>query len=131
MKSKTYIAEIKCILGLPEGDIEMAVGNGLANACIDCDYEVNEIKKTNYPICNVGDKIYAVVSDKDNGYITKEVEVYEISWNQNGMFYKTYPSLPGITQDKFGKTIFLTQPDAENKMAELILKNEDCENEMV
>ena len=65
MKSKTYIAEIKQhILGLPEGYIEMAVGNGLANAYIDCDYEVNEIKKTNYPICNVGDKIYAIVSDK-------------------------------------------------------------------
>lgn len=47
------------------------------------------------------------------------------------MFYKTYPSLPGITQDKFGKTVFLTQQDAENKMAELILKDEDYENEIV
>lgn len=132
MKSKTYIAEIKQhILGLPESYIEMAIGNGLANAYIDCDYEVNKIEKTNYPICDIGDKIYAVVSDMDNGYITKEAEVYEISWNQNGMFYKTYPSLPGITQDKFGKTVFLTQSDAENKITELILKNEDYENEMV
>lgn len=47
------------------------------------------------------------------------------------MFYKTYPSLPGITQDKFGKTVFLTQQSAENKMTELISKNEDYENEMV
>lgn len=109
----------------------MAVGNELAKAYIDCDYEVNKIKKTSYPICNIEDKIYAVVPDKDNGYIAKEVEVYEISWNQNEMFYKTYPSLPGITQDKFGKTVFLTQQSAENRMSELISKNEDYENEMV
>lgn len=131
MEKKTYLATIEIYDDTSEGGIEMAIGNGLANAYIDCDYEVNEIKKTNYPICNVGDKIYVIVPDKDNDYIAKEVEVYEISWNQNGMFYKTYPSLPGITQDKFGKTVFLTQQSAENKMTELISKNEDYENEMV
>lgn len=120
MKSKTYIAAIEIFYdGVPEGYIEMAVGNGLAKAYIDCDYEVNKIEKTSYPICNIGDKIYAVVPDKDNGYIAKEVEVYEISWNQNGMFYKTYPSLPGITQDKFGKTVFLSKQLANNRAEEL------------
>ena len=97
---KTYLATIEIYDDSSEGDIEMAIGNGLSNSCIDCDYEVNKIERTNHPACNVGDKIYAVVSDKDNGYIAKEVEVYEISWNQNGMFYKTYPSLPGILRKK-------------------------------
>ena len=83
------------------------------------------------PMCEVGDKIYVILPDKNNSYVIKKVDVYEISWNQNGIFYKTYPSLPGITQDKFGKTVFLTQQNAENKMAELILKDEDYENEMI
>ena len=126
MEKKTYLATIEIYDDSLEGDIEMAVGNGLANAYIDCDYEVNKIKKASYPICNVGDKIYVIVPDKDNDYIAKEVEVCEISWNQNGMFYKTYPSLPGITQDKFGKTAFLSQ-QAANSKAEELSKN-DKEN---
>ena len=130
METRVYLATIEIYDDTLEGHIEMAIGDGLANAYIDCIYEVNKIEKSDYPICNVGDKIYAVVPDKDNDYIVKEVEVYEISWNQNGMFYKTYPALPGITQDKFGKTVFLTQQKADNKINYLALKSEDYEYEM-
>lgn len=129
MKNKTYLATIEIYDNASEDSIEMAIGNGIANAYINCDYEINEIKKSNYPICNVGDKIYVVIPDKDKSY-AKEVEVYEIAWNQNGMFYKTYPSFPQITQDKFGETVFLSQQQAEDRVSDLIKKNEACEIEM-
>lgn len=45
MEKKVYLATIEIYDDTSEGSIEMAVGNGLANAYIDCDYEVNEIKK--------------------------------------------------------------------------------------
>lgn len=114
--------------GLVEEDID-AVAEETKTRFLNGDFKKN--CDSFFPTCGVGDKIYVILPDKNNSYVIKKVDVYEVVWNQNGMFYKTYPSLPGITPDKFGETVFLTQQSAENKMAELILKNEDYESEMI
>ena len=81
----------------------------------------NNKENLNNPLCHVGDKLYIVLL-KFAQYVIKECEVYEIVWNQNGMFYQVYPSVPNITQDKFGKTVFLNEKEAEQKAQELTEK---------
>lgn len=70
--------------------------------------------------CKVGDVVYVPTRD-----FISELRIVHISIFENNTFLHwtlntgIYPNLDGFLVDKIGKTVFLTEPEAEAKLKEL------------
>lgn len=70
--------------------------------------------------CKVGDVVYVPTRD-----FISELRIVHISISENNTFLHwtlntgIYPNLDGFLVDKIGKTVFLTEPEAEAKLKEL------------
>ena len=75
--------------------------------------------------CEVGDTVYVPTRD-----FISELRIVHISISKNNTFFHwmlntgIYPNLDGFSVDKIGKTVFLTQSAAEEKLKELRCNND-------
>ena len=66
--------------------------------------------------CKVGDIVYALRYGEDEPFIIVETEIIEIRQNENGWFFILLISSPAYHFEDFGKTVFLTQAEAEEAL---------------
>ena len=67
----------------------------------------------------IGDAIYAIRYGEENNFIVVETKIIEIRQNVNGIFFEPLISHKAYKIDDFGKEIFLTQEEAEQKLKEM------------
>lgn len=97
-----------------------------------CDYETRDIinKLAEYEDleeqglllrfpCKVGDTVYAIRYGEENDFIVVETKIIEIRQNINGIFFEPLISRKAYKTEDFGKEVFLTQAEAEQKLKEM------------
>ena len=67
----------------------------------------------------IGDTIYAIRYREENNFVVVETKIIEIRQNVNGIFFKPLISHKAYKIDDFGKEVFLTQAEAEQKLKEM------------
>lgn len=67
----------------------------------------------------VGDTVYAIRYGEENDFIVVETKIIEIRQNVNGIFFEPLISRKAYKIDDFGKEVFLTQEEAEQKLKEM------------
>lgn len=73
--------------------------------------------------CDVGDLVYVIAYNYEKEkYEIKKTEIIEIKDHCNGWFFVPSLSRPAFRSYDFGKTVFLTKEEAEEKMKTLIGK---------
>lgn len=76
--------------------------------------------------CKIGDKVYAITRDFVSEYTICNIEVYNEGFFFNWKCEKgIYINIRGFTHHQIGVDIFLTQPEAEEKLRELNKENEE------
>ena len=69
--------------------------------------------------CKVGDTVYALRYGEENDFIIVETKIIEIRQNFNGIFFEPLISRKAYKTEDFGKEVFLTQAEAEQKLKEM------------
>ena len=67
----------------------------------------------------VGDTVYAIRYGEENDFIVVETKIIEIRQNVNGIFFEPLISRKAYKIDDFGKEVFLTKEEAEQKLKEM------------
>lgn len=67
----------------------------------------------------VGDTVYVIRYGEENDFIVVETKIIEIRQNVNGIFFEPLISRKAYKIDDFGKEVFLTQAEAEQKLKEM------------
>ena len=67
----------------------------------------------------VGDTVYAIRYGEENDFVVVETKIIEIRQNVNGIFFEPLISRKAYKIDDFGKTVFLTKEEAEQKLKEM------------
>ena len=67
----------------------------------------------------IGDTIYAIRYGEENNFIVVETKIIEIRQNVNGIFFEPLISRKAYKIDDFGKEVFLTKAEAEQKLKEM------------
>lgn len=67
----------------------------------------------------VGDTVYAIRYGEENDFIVVETKIIEIKQNVNGIFFEPLISRKAYKIDDFGKEVFLTKSEAEQKLKEI------------
>ena len=67
----------------------------------------------------VGDTIYTIRYGKENNFVVVETKIIEIRQNVNGIFFEPLISRKAYKIDDFGKEVFLTKSEAEQKLKEM------------
>ena len=125
MKDKLFklivAADKKCDI---TEECQDCVGYGHLNDCISyliADYLI--ANGVTIPICKIGDKLYEVLEDDEEGAFIEELTVTEVG--TKAVFYSSYyPPQDDIRShlpiSEIGKTVFLTREEAEQALAERI-----------
>ena len=66
--------------------------------------------------CKVGNVVYALGYGEDETFVIAETVIIEIRKNQSGWFFIPLISNPAYRIEDFGKTVFLTQAEAEEAL---------------
>lgn len=66
--------------------------------------------------CKVGDTLYRLVPNLYRKYV--EIKIAQFVINKNGIYFTTDKGV-SWSADKIGKTVFLTQDEAEQKLKEM------------
>ena len=66
--------------------------------------------------CKVGDTLYRLVPNLYREYV--EIKIAQFVINKNGIYFTTDKGV-SWSADKIGKTVFLTQAEAEQKLKEM------------
>ena len=66
--------------------------------------------------CKVGDMLYRLVPNLYREYV--EIKIAQFVINKNGIYFTTDKGV-SWSADKIGKTVFLTQAEAEQKLKEM------------
>ena len=66
-----------------------------------------------------GDTVYAIRYGEENDFVVVETKIIEIRQNINGTFFEPLISRKAYKVDDFGKEVFLTQAEAEQKLKEM------------
>ena len=74
--------------------------------------------------CKVGDTVYTIRYGEENDFVVVETKIIEIRQNVNGIFFEPLISRKAYKIDDFGKEVFLTRAEAEQKLKEM-----ECESE--
>ena len=69
--------------------------------------------------CKVGDTVYALRYGEENDFIIVETKIIEIRQNMNGIFFEPLISRKAYKTEDFGKEVFLTQAEAEQKLKQM------------
>lgn len=69
--------------------------------------------------CKVGDTVYALRYGEENDFIIVETKIIEIRQNMNGIFFEPLISRKAYKTEDFGKTVFLTKAEAEQKLKKM------------
>ena len=70
--------------------------------------------------CKVGTQIYAIIYDfEQEKYMITETKIIEVVENCNGRFFRTLKNIPALRLFDFGVRVFLTEEEAEAKLAEM------------
>ena len=72
----------------------------------------------------VGDTVYTIRYGEENDFVVVETKIIEIRQNVNGIFFEPLISRKAYKIDDFGKEVFLTRAEAEQKLKEM-----ECESE--
>lgn len=78
--------------------------------------EWKEAEEQNKPLnflCAVGDTVYTIYSDEDGPFI-REAKIEEVS-----IHHRIWVDSMYFDYDDFGKTVFLTRKEAEDRLAEM------------
>lgn len=67
----------------------------------------------------IGDTIYAIRYGEENDFVVVETKIIEIRQNVNGIFFEPLISRKAYKIDDFGKEIFLTKAEAEQKLKKM------------
>ena len=67
----------------------------------------------------VGDTVYAIRYGEENDFVVVETKIIEIRQNVNGIFFEPLISRKAYKIDDFGKEVFLTRAEAEQKLKEM------------
>ena len=67
----------------------------------------------------VGDTVYAIRYGEENDFVVVETKIIEIRQNVNGIFFEPLISRKAYKIDDFGKEVFLTKAEAEQKLKEM------------
>ena len=67
----------------------------------------------------IGDAIYAIRYGEENNFIVVETKIIEIRQNVNGIFFEPLISRKAYKTEDFGKEVFLTKAEAEQKLKEM------------
>ena len=67
----------------------------------------------------VGDTVYAIRYGEENDFIVVETKIIEIRQNINGTFFEPLISRKAYKTEDFGKEVFLTKAEAEQKLKEM------------
>ena len=63
-----------------------------------------------------GDTVYAIRYGEENDFVVVETKIIEIRQNMYGIFYEPLISRKAYKTEDFGKEVFLTQEEAEQKL---------------
>lgn len=121
VKAKKMVSEVEMIIGKREGEGE------LVNKLIDAEnlltYCMSRLENAIVPPCKVGDTVYDISSGE---VLICTIEKIEISLTERMLLfidisikYPTYSTTETIETDYFGKTVFLTKEEAEQKLKEM------------
>ena len=66
-----------------------------------------------------GDTVYALRYGEENDFIVVETKIIEIRQNFNGIFFEPLISRKAYKTEDFGKEVFLTREEAEQKLKEM------------
>ena len=69
--------------------------------------------------CKVGDTVYALRYGEENDFIIVETKIIEIRQNINGTFFEPLISRKAYKVEDFGKEVFLTKEEAEQKLKKM------------
>lgn len=67
----------------------------------------------------MGDTVYAIRYGEENDFIVVETKIIEIRQNINGTFFEPLISRKAYKTEDFGKEVFLTKAEAEQKLKEM------------
>lgn len=83
------------------------------------DYEDAEEQGLLLP-CNVGSQIYHFIYDfEEEKYMITKTKIIEVFENINGWYFRTLKDIPAFRLSDFGVSVFLTEAEAEAKLAEM------------
>lgn len=70
--------------------------------------------------CKVGTKIYHFIYDfEEEKYMITKTTIIEVFENINGWYFRTLKDIPAFRLSDFGVSVFLTEAEAEAKLAEM------------
>lgn len=82
--------------------------------------DLEEKRQDGFPLCRYGDTIYAITCDYENEkYEVTEAKITEVKEHCTGQFYGSSICRPSFRPRDFGKTVFFTRKEAEQRMKEL------------
>ena len=67
----------------------------------------------------VGDTVYTIRYGEENDFVVVETKIIEIRQNVNGIFFEPLISRKAYKINDFGKEVFLTRAEAEQKLKEM------------
>lgn len=77
-------------------------------------------EQSRFPLCRYGDTIYAVTYNYEKErYEVIKATITEVKEHCNGQFYCSSICRPAFRPHDFGKIVFFTREEAENKLKEL------------
>lgn len=83
------------------------------------DYEDAEEQGLLLP-CKVGSQIYHFIYDfEEEKYMITKTKIIEVFENINGWYFRTLKDIPAFRLSDFGVSVFLTEAEAEAKLAEM------------